>query len=71
MQGRGGWGMRSGVGVVAHPSSHVSVTVASCTHHPPYKQRLVGVGMGAMIIITLVYPPSTRRAGARRRGGAG
>ncbi|KAF8222895.1 hypothetical protein L208DRAFT_1412712 [Tricholoma matsutake] len=44
---RGGWGMRSGVGVVAHPSSHVSIAIASCTRHPPYKQLLVGMGMGA------------------------
>ncbi|KAF8224352.1 hypothetical protein L208DRAFT_1410429 [Tricholoma matsutake] len=67
MQGRGGWGMRSGVGVIAHPSSHASIAIASCTHHPPYEQRLVGMGMGA-VVIALVYLPSTRRAGAHRRG---
>ncbi|KAF8220894.1 hypothetical protein L208DRAFT_1415975, partial [Tricholoma matsutake] len=47
MRGRGGWGMRSGVGVVAHPSSHTSVAVAGCTHHPPYEQLLVSMGMAA------------------------
>ncbi|KAF8227861.1 hypothetical protein L208DRAFT_1404796 [Tricholoma matsutake] len=60
--------MRSGVGVVAHPSSHMSVAVASCTRHPPYEQLLVGVGMGAMVVLSLVCPPSTRRAAAHRHG---
>ncbi|KAF8228763.1 hypothetical protein L208DRAFT_1403281, partial [Tricholoma matsutake] len=64
MQGRGGWGMRSGVGAIAHPSLHASIAVASCTHHPPYEQRLVGMGMGAVVVVALVYPPSTQRAGA-------
>ncbi|KAF8221550.1 hypothetical protein L208DRAFT_1414837 [Tricholoma matsutake] len=59
MRGRGGWGMRSGVGVIAHPSSHASVAVASCTHHPPYKQLLVGMEMGAMVVLSLhgLSPP--------------
>ncbi|KAF8235321.1 hypothetical protein L208DRAFT_1392653, partial [Tricholoma matsutake] len=69
MQGRGGWGMQSGVGVITHPSSHVSIAIASCTHHPPYEQRLIGMGMSAVVVVTLVYPPSTQQAGACRGAG--
>ncbi|KAF8225331.1 hypothetical protein L208DRAFT_1408640 [Tricholoma matsutake] len=46
--------MRSGVGVVAHPSLHMSITIAGCTCHPPYEQLLVGVGMGAVVVLSLV-----------------
>ncbi|KAF8228378.1 hypothetical protein L208DRAFT_1404004, partial [Tricholoma matsutake] len=59
MWGKGGWGMWSGVGVIAHPSLHASITIASCIHHPPYKQLLIGMGMGAIVIVALrgLSPP--------------
>ncbi|KAF8226502.1 hypothetical protein L208DRAFT_1406913, partial [Tricholoma matsutake] len=49
----GARGIRSGVGVVAHPSPQTSITIASCTCHPPYEQLLIGMGLGAVVILSL------------------
>jgi hypothetical protein len=38
------------------PLPHHPPVVIRSPHNPPYEQLLVGVGVGAMVLITIVWP---------------